>query len=293
MLVYPPTGVALPTDLRPGGRAADWRPSRPRYVVLDVDGTLLGLTGVATPAVEAAVAACRADGLPVGLATGRMPSACRALAGQLGLSGPHVVHNGAEVRADGASVRRWPLDRAQVDALLAVCAAHDLYAEVYVGDGYWVTDRRDRARPHWDLLSEGPSGLIADCDLDAVLKATLLLFDDDDLDGVLDDLAAADLACGPAHAPAIPQVTFVNVTAPGADKGAALAAAAAHVGCGLDEVVAVGDGLNDLSMLAVAGTAIAMGQASSEVIAAAHLVVPEVDADGVDHALRAALGWRA
>jgi hydroxymethylpyrimidine pyrophosphatase-like HAD family hydrolase len=57
--------------------------------------------------------------------------------------------------------------------------------------------------------------------------------------------------------------------------------------------VAVGDAANDLPLLAVAGTAIAMGQAAPEIIAASHLVAPGVDAYGAAVALdAAAAGWR-
>jgi Cof subfamily protein (haloacid dehalogenase superfamily) len=292
VLDFPPTLDALPAGLLPGGRFGDWSPRRPRYVVVDVDGTLVGVDGRATAVVEDAVATCRSAGLPVGLATGRMPRGCDAIAEQVGVSGPHVVHNGAEVRNAGGPVRRWPLARAQVDALLAVAARHDLYVELYVDDDYWVTDRRDAARPHWELLGVTPRGLVTEIDRGRVLKATVLVFPGADEAGIAAALKAADLAPGPAHAPAFPGVLFLNVTASGADKGTALGAAARHLGCRLAEVVAVGDGLNDLSMLAVAGTAVAMGQAAPEVRAAAHLVVPDQDADGVAHALHAALSWR-
>jgi Cof subfamily protein (haloacid dehalogenase superfamily) len=289
---FPPSAAALPTGVTPGGRFGEWRPAVPGYVVVDVDGTLLGLTGEATPVVVEAVEACRAAGLPVGLATGRMPAACAALAEQAGLSGPHVVHNGAEVRADGVPVHTWPLSADRVATLLEVCRRHDLYAELYVGDGYLVTDQRMVAAPHWALLGSLPDGVVGDEPPPEVLKATVLAFPGDDVEGVLADLRAAGLTPGPAQAPAVPDVTFVNVTAEGADKGRAVAAAAAHLGCTLAEVVAVGDGLNDLSMLAVAGTAIAMGQSGAVVREAAHIVVPELDDDGVAHALRAAVGWR-
>jgi Cof subfamily protein (haloacid dehalogenase superfamily) len=292
MLRYPPTGAALPTDLRPGGRFDEWSPQRPAYVVLDVDGTLLGLTGSATTAVVDAARVGRQAGLHLGLATGRMPRACTALAAEVGLTGPHVVHNGAEVVLDdGQPLRRWPLGRPAVDALLDLCVEHDVYVELYIDDGFWVNDRRAAAQAHWDLLGAGPEGDARDADLDRVLKATVLLFGDEDEAALLASLAAAGLGGGPAHAPTMPGVTFVNVTAAAADKGVGVAAAAEHLGCSIDAVVAVGDGLNDLSMLAVAGTAVAMGQSSEEVRAAAHLVVPEVDADGVAHALRAAATW--
>jgi Cof subfamily protein (haloacid dehalogenase superfamily) len=283
----------LPPGVRPGGRFATWNPGRPRYVVVDVDGTLLHDGPAAAPAVVAHMAGCRTAGLPVGLATGRMPAAVVSLIEQLGLPGPHVLHNGAQVHGGGRTLHSWPLRPADARRLRAICAEHDLYAEFYVGEGYLVTDRREAARSHWALMGRDPDGLVDDADLDGteVVKATVVLFAQDPAAAVFAALRRAGLSAGPAHAPALPGVTFVNVTSPAADKGQALREAARHVGCSLREVVAVGDGLNDLSMLAVAGTAMAMGQAPPEVQRAAHLVVPEVARDGVVAALQWAITW--
>jgi hydroxymethylpyrimidine pyrophosphatase-like HAD family hydrolase len=66
------------------------------------------------------------------------------------------------------------------------------------------------------------------------------------------------------------------VRASGVDKGTALEWLALHYGVGLDEVVAVGDWLNDVPMLERAGLSYAMAQAPSEVKAAAKEVL---DAD--------------
>lgn len=283
----------LPEGLRPGGRFAQWRRVAPRYAVVDVDGTLLGAGHHPTPPAIAAAHACRAAGLRLGLATGRMPTAVAELAATLRADGPHVVHNGAEVWADGQLLGAWPLPVEAAALMRELCAQRGLYAEFYLGDGYWVTDRRPVAARHWELLRAAPDGDVEDLDPAApVLKATVILFGEDPAP-VLDALRAAGLNCGIAHAPALPEASFLNVTHPDADKGRALAVAAAHAGAAMDQVAAVGDGLNDLSMLAVAGTAVAMGQAPAEVHAAAHLVVPEFDADGVAHALRAIAAWAA
>lgn len=281
----------LPQGLRPGGRFAQWRRVAPRYVVVDVDGTLLGHGHQPTlPAVEAAHA-CRAAGLHLGLATGRMPAAVAELATLLEADGPHVVHNGAEVWADGRLLAAWPLPADAAARMRELCARLGLYAEFYLGDGYWVTDRRGIAARHWGLLRKDPDGEVADLDPAVpVLKATVILFGEDPA-AVMAALGEAGLNCGIAHAPALPEASFLNVTHPEADKGRALAVAAAHAGAAMDEVVAIGDGLNDLSMLAVAGTAVAMGQAPDEVREAAHVIVPEFDADGVAHALRAVAAW--
>jgi hydroxymethylpyrimidine pyrophosphatase-like HAD family hydrolase len=55
--------------------------------------------------------------------------------------------------------------------------------------------------------------------------------------------------------------SLIDVTAPGATKGRALAWRAMQLGLEPDAVMAVGDNLNDLDMLEYAGTAVVMGNA--------------------------------
>ena len=64
-------------------------------------------------------------------------------------------------------------------------------------------------------------------------------------------------------------VAFVELTPPGADKGAAVARYAAELGIDAAQVLAFGDNHNDLSLLAWAGHGVAMGNALDVVKAAA------------------------
>ncbi|MFL5580857.1 MAG: HAD family hydrolase [Gemmatimonadaceae bacterium] len=285
----------LPEGLSPGGRFAEWAPGVPAYVVADVDGTLLAGGTTATPGVAGAVADAHAAGLRVGFATGRLPVGVRGLQRQLVPEGPHVLHNGAQIWVDGRPLRTWPLDATVARRLRDAYVEHGLYAEFFVGEEFFVTDYREAARPTWEHISGEPAGLIADLDLDAIeiVKATVVAFGPDELPVALEQTRRFGLDAEAAPSPLLPDAGFINVTSPETDKGRALTHAAAHLGIGLDQVVAVGDGRNDLTMLAVAGTAVAMGQAPPELRDAAHLVVPEVDEDGVAHALRAAARWRA
>ncbi len=287
---------ALPAEVRPGGRFEAWRGDVPAYVVCDVDGTLVGPTVDASDEVVAAVRRAQAHGVRVGLATGRMRAALETLLAQLDATGPHVVHNGAEVRAEGATIAAWTLTDDQVDALLALARARDdTYLEIYTDERYHVSAWDQRARPHWELLGIEPSSVLtgaADLDGDPVRKATFAAFDPAAVEELVTAIEAAGLLAGAAGSPRTPGLTYVNATHADADKGRALAVAATHLGVGLDATVAIGDAANDLSMLAVAGTAVAMGQAPEPVIAAAHLVVPDVDGHGVAVALDAVRAWR-
>ncbi len=82
----------------------------------------------------------------------------------------------------------------------------------------------------------------------------------------------------------------IEINSRNADKGKALAALAAHLGLDMAKTAAVGDGLNDVSMLRAAGTGIAMENSHPEALAAADLVTADCDSDGVALAIERMLG---
>jgi Cof subfamily protein (haloacid dehalogenase superfamily) len=287
--------ATLPAGIRRGGRFEGWARSPAVYVVCDVDGTLVGPRHDATDEVVEAVGRAQAAGIRVGVATGRMRDAVLPLIEQLGARGPHVLHNGAEVRDDDRLVASWSLTAEQVDGLLELGRSRDdTYVEVYTETGYVVSAMDDRARVHWDILGIEPRGVIgsaADLGGAAVPKATLPAFDPEAIPDIEAAVRELGLLAGGAGSPRTPGLFYINATHPEADKGRALARAAEHLGIGMDRTAAIGDEVNDLSMLAVAGSAIAMGQAGATIHEAAHLVVPEVDAHGVAVALDALVSW--
>lgn len=291
-----PTGP-LPPGLSPGGRFDQWQPETVRYVVADVDGTLVGPAALATPAVVDAVGRAEAAGIRFGYATGRMRDGVRDLHEQLGASGPHILHNGAEVRVDGRTIASWSLDRGVLGALFELAAANeDVFVEIYGTSGFHVSSWDERGRAHWDLIGAEPLGLVTDPDQvgdGPVPKATFVVFTDEAHDWLVTELARLDAEIGTATSPRLPGVWFTNVNRPGATKGSALLAAIEHLGATPEDVAAIGDAANDASMFAVAGTAIAMAQAGPEVREAAHLVTRSVDEDGVARALDALITARS
>ena len=283
----------LPDGFLPGGRYQEWSPKPPRFVLSDVDGTLLGVDHDASVVVSTAIAEVVAAGVRLGLATGRTEHACLPLLEQLGAAGPHVLENGAQVRQEGTVLAAWPLDPSSLGAIEQIVSAHDLYVEWYLEDGYWASEDRPAARAHWKVNRRPPHGFGGPAAFPGarVVRATVVAFASDDVAVIVEALRAEGLGAGGSTAPALPGATFINITNPEADKGIGLRAAAAAVGVDPAEVVAIGDGDNDRPMLAVAGTAIAMGQALPETKAEAHLIAPEFHAEGAAHAMRAVAGW--
>ncbi len=78
---------------------------------------------------------------------------------------------------------------------------------------------------------------------------------------------------------------FTDINACGTDKAQGVAAMAARFGLAADEIMAFGDGGNDIPMLRAAGVGVAMGEAGPEVQAAADYVTASVDDDGIRKAL--------
>ena len=279
--------------LEPGPRLAEWDADGaqpPVAVVCDVDGTLLEGPPPPTDAVLSALTEAVAAGLRVGVATGRQWQGTDKLVSEWGLTGPHVLHNGAEVRY-GDDTRRWPLPTRLVRPVLDLAAAHDWYVEAALPERFLATDDRPEGRAHWRLLNAEPSGgLDALYEDDEVVKLTLVV-PEGQTGLARDRVIAFGAEAVTGYAPSTPTVRYVNVTRSGADKGHALTVAAALVGAGPGGLAVIGDGENDLSMLAVAGTAIAMAAAPGAVRAQAHLLAPPVGEDGAATAVRALTAW--
>ena len=298
-MTQPSVGPTTPARLVPGGRHAQWRALAPAYVALDVDGTLVTGAEVPERSVLDAIERLVGLGVRVGLATGRMAAANGPLLATGVFTGPHVFHNGAVVRdgaghhGAGSDLLVEGLDEAAVEGILAFGREReDVSVEVYVSETY-LTDRDDpRSAPHGELLRLAPSGRIrsaGDLQGHPAIKAVIVCFSDEAATDAVDAANALGLEPGPAASPATPQLRYVNVTRRGVDKGSGVRAAASMLGIELEHVAAIGDETNDLPVLGLVGTAIAMGDAGAAVRSSAHLIAPRF-ADGGTAAALGSIG---
>ncbi|WP_163568556.1 HAD family hydrolase [Fodinicola feengrottensis] len=74
---------------------------------------------------------------------------------------------------------------------------------------------------------------------------------------------------------------WIDVSGPNVNKATGAAMLAADLGVDVADVLAIGDGSNDMPMLRWAGRSVAMGQAPDKVKAVADVVTATVDEDGV------------
>ena len=79
----------------------------------------------------------------------------------------------------------------------------------------------------------------------------------------------------------------VDIIPKDSGKGTAIKKLLEHLNLSVEEVIAFGDGGNDMDMIEFAGTGVAMGNAGDKVKAVADEVCGSVDEDGVYHYLKA------
>jgi len=259
--------------------------SRIELVVSDLDGTLLTGEKAVTAPVQAAVATLRASGVAFSIISARPPSGMLWVAQLLGLAAPMGGFNGGTLLwPDGTPIATHTLPPPAYAKALALLdrpgvmlwAFHKGVWHAKTLDGIYTpremaaTKQEPTLTPDLALLAEGVDKLIA-ISSDLPLMAQL----ESELGTALSGQACVSLS----------QNHMLDITAMAANKGEGVAAIARHVGVDMAHVAVLGDQRNDMAMFARAGLAIAMGQASPAVQAAAHVVTTPNNADGVAHAI--------
>ena len=253
-----------------------------RLIAIDLDGTLIDAAHRPGPGSAAAIAACEALGARVVLATGRSFVSAAPYARALGLRPPHITLNGS-VMADPEAGRftvRATLTGEQLALALDLLDARGIAHVVYGAAGIYAVP----GTPHLELLEaygEAPAVFCAPGELRDTpepLKVLAFLHA-----GPLDRELAA--AAGEGVATIRSGAAFFEFVPPGVSKGEALSELMARHGVARDEVLAIGDGENDLSMFTVAGMSVVMADAPAAVRAQARALTGTCAEGGVARAL--------
>jgi Cof subfamily protein (haloacid dehalogenase superfamily) len=255
-----------------------------RLVVSDVDGTLVDKQKRLTEPTVAAVARLRAAGVPFTIISARPRSGLMPIADALGLDEPMAAFNGGLIfRRDGRVEHHETIDPEVASATLAMARQAPVDIWVFADDRWFATTDQGTHVEHERIASDQEPVLGADLEA-LVARADKLTFVSD-TPAVLADLHARARPFDGRATIAQSQTYYLDVTAAGANKGAGIRRLTDARGVPLADTVAIGDQMNDLPMLTLAGTAIAMGNAPDAVKAAATHVTAGNDADGVAHAV--------
>jgi len=262
-----------------------------KLLVVDVDGTLLDKDGSISAEDREALARVCQLGIQVSLSTGRVVQACLGIINQLSLDGYHMFFDGAVVsKADGGSeIYVQPINQEVVKQAVEFAHRHDIYLELFSSTHYFVEQESWFSQIRREFFGIEPT-VVDFTDLwrrERIVKAQLIASSPEEAAKAEKFYTHFDgkLRFSWAKTPAYPNIDFINVIAPEVSKGKALEALALHLGISLDEVMAVGDGTNDIPLLTSAGLAVAMGDAPDQVKAVADYITLDIDHNGLAAAI--------
>jgi hydroxymethylpyrimidine pyrophosphatase-like HAD family hydrolase len=301
-----------------------------RMIVVDMDGTLLGSDGQVSERNVAAMKAAERAGVGVVVATGRRHCyAMRALR-KLGLGEENALisSNGTVTRTMGATLMEKTLlptktalwvcghveefrnalvmtfDKVGSDGedergALVVEGMEELHASI----GKWMTANEPYiaqvAPIERALEGEAPIQMMLCGTLERMRMAEARLMEHPGVSAV--GVAVQERAAGvevALHRTEYPErdLSILDILPAGCSKGSALLRLAKTRGVRVEEILAIGDNWNDVSMLEVAGRAVLMGNAPEDLKAMATergwMLGRRNDEDGVAEVIEAVLEGR-
>ena len=262
-----------------------------KLLVVDIDGTLLGRDGSISVENKKALAKARNSGITVSLSTGRVPRACLDIIKQLSLDGYHIFFDGALVSNHNQSEEVYiqPLNKLVTREAVEFARQNDIYLELYSATRYFVERETWGTEIHRQFFDLEP--IVVDftklLKREPIIKAELMTSSPEEVAQARSFYLQFNsrLHFSWVRTPTYPDVDFINVVDLGVSKGKALAALASHLGISTTEVMAIGDGTNDIPLLSSVGLAIAMDNAPDEVKGVAHYVTLDVDHSGLAAAI--------
>lgn len=280
--------------------------TRIHLLAADLDGTLLDPTGAVSERTLRAVAAARERGVRIVLATARRYTGALPVARAVPGVDALILYDGAQVRAypSGEVLSAYPLPAALGQQVAELMAAHGVQPIAQHGaaagerlivaprpprgpwaDAYLATtaDQVEHA-PLAELCAGRPAPLrlVAFAPLRRLHRIARDLATQYPVDESLstEGLVATQV---------LPRGNYgtaeLTVFAPGVSKGAALVRVAELLGVPLTHTLAIGDGLNDISMMRVARLAVAMGTAPRALRRVASVVTGTNAEDGAAQAI--------
>ena len=260
-------------------------PDKISLVFSDVDGTLVTKDKRLTAAAVEAVGQLRAAGIRFAIASSRPPFGMASLAAPLGLDTPVTAFNGGLTTArDGTTLARNFIQRGVGQQAIHLLEKAGAEVWVFTPDKWLVKDAGAAYVAFEQRTIDSTPTKVTDFTpyLDAVGKIVGVSADFEFLARCETETAES---LGSAASVARSQAYYLDITDPQANKAAALRVVAAYYDIAVDEIVAIGDGQNDIGMLREAAFSIAMGNATQTVQAAADFVTDSNEEDGFAKAL--------
>ncbi|UBH08489.1 Cof-type HAD-IIB family hydrolase [Macrococcus armenti] len=278
-----------------------------KLIATDMDGTLLNSAHEVSEENIKAIQYAQSKGVTVAIATGRAFYEANTPVKPTGLKVPFICLNGAEVRDEDFNIiYTSKLNNEQIKRITNILKQHDLYYQVYTSARIYTEDKEKDLQIYIDIaekmghtpdvekirrsiqkrIDNGSLKEVQNYDeiyeRDGEIVLKFLAFSSD-----LDKIDAAKEALASYNSLAVSSSSRGNIeiTHNDAQKGIALQAICEQLNITMDEVMAIGDNLNDVSMLERVKYSFAMSNGAEEVKQVAKFIAGDNEESGVGRAI--------
>ena len=256
-----------------------------KLIASDIDGTILPFGGKISQATIDIIDECREKGILFALASGRCYPEAVKVAKMVGIRAPIICANGACVHdADGNIIHEDVLTPEESEIAFNIIKDCGWMVNSYVRgkvlrlhtETMTVGGPQDKPGKYDDFEFIDNDAARMDAEgRERVYKYEVYSHDKALLKRLTDELTEAGLSVSSS----VP--TDIEIMSHNAGKGTTVKWLANHIGATFDQTMAFGDNTNDLDMLECVGWPVAMENAVDELKAAARLIAPRCEEDGV------------
>jgi Cof subfamily protein (haloacid dehalogenase superfamily) len=257
-----------------------------RMIAADLDDTLLRHDLTISERTLQAIDQARAKGVLFTVATGRMPLSCKKFIELLRIGVPVIACHGAIIKdmENGQTIYRQVIPNDLALEAVNKMQAEGMHCQIYIDDKIYI-NKANKWSEVWKKVSTIPA---EEADLVEILQAgegTAKIVSIDAEEMILGKYKAYQkIFAGKIHL-TLSKPNFLEMSAAEVNKGAALAFLAERHGIKREEIMAIGDSLNDLEMIRYAGIGVAMANARPEVKMEADYITGTNEEDGVARAI--------
>lgn len=266
---------------------------RYKLIAMDMDGTFLDSQSMPTEKNIEALKKAKQSGVVIAFASGRIYPAIREYVRLFGDDVPVIACNGAIVyrSAGEEAIYKAYMPYEDMVKLLEISREYNLYYHFFTEDRLFTVELKygsllykkwnDMLPPQEKIMIE-----VIDNPYDVLnkYKNSLVKFviSDDNVD-FLDNVVKKKIEESGDFEVTKSAKNNLEIMVKGVSKGKGLEILSDYLAIPRSQIIAVGDSLNDVSMIRYAGLGVAMGNADERVIPWADYIAPTNDESGIAH----------
>ena len=278
-----------------------------KFIAIDIDGTLLNSSGELTKHTIETVKRVTDLGIKVVLTSGRVTDSVKGIAGQLNTDQHIICDNGAtivDLKTNEVVFSKY-IEKSTIIKLVDFCVTNNIYYMVFTNKEIIVKDLKHMAFAFYKqrhYLKDEASGMsqIKFAGIDYIKSInepfTRIIICDEDraiynsIVNMLKTFNDIELMPAPHVSNKIVKdgdkeiflsYSYAEILAKDTNKWTAIKSLTEKLGIKKEEIIAIGDNFNDISMIQNAGLGVAMNNGSPVAKEVARVIAPSNNEDGV------------